>query len=319
MATVPLGYYLWKRIHQIGVNTVMGLPGDFQLHLLDQIYKVEGLRFVGNSNELNAAYAVDGYARTKNVPGCLVTTHGVGELSALNGIAGSLTEQVKVIHVVGQTTRPMQRNHAMIHHSIGFRPDHQIFSKASRDFRGAAAELQDVRSAPYEIDRVIRACFIQSCPVYIFIPLDMVDEPVPAGLLDTPIDISVPDDALTKQTMEAAATAILKAISESRKPAVFVDALMHRHNAVAEIRDLTKKLGFPVYASQISKGVIHETDPNYVDVYSGSIASPGVADAFESSDLLLVFGHLPADTNGGLTQKIPANKTIDFKTDQVDV
>jgi len=29
--------------------------------------------------------------------GCFVTTHGVGELSALNGVAGSMTEQVKSI------------------------------------------------------------------------------------------------------------------------------------------------------------------------------------------------------------------------------
>ena len=46
-----------------------------------------------------------------------------GELSALNGIAGSMSEQVKVIHVVGQTTRAMQTGHMMIHHSIGRKPD----------------------------------------------------------------------------------------------------------------------------------------------------------------------------------------------------
>lgn len=76
----------------------------------------------------------------------------LGELSALNGIAGAMTEQVKVIHVVGQTTRPMQKNHVMIHHSIGFNPDHEIFKKASKSFRAAEAELHDKDSAPAEID-----------------------------------------------------------------------------------------------------------------------------------------------------------------------
>ena len=86
--TIPLGLYLWTRIKQVGVNRIFGVPGDFNLTLLDHIYDVEGLEWVGNTNELNAAYAADGYARTMHGAGCLVTTHGVGELSALNGIAG---------------------------------------------------------------------------------------------------------------------------------------------------------------------------------------------------------------------------------------
>ena len=41
------------------------------------------------SNELNASYAADGYARVKEGSiGVLLTTFGVGELSAVNGIAG---------------------------------------------------------------------------------------------------------------------------------------------------------------------------------------------------------------------------------------
>ena len=41
------------------------------------------------SNELNASYAADGYARVHDGKlGVLTTTFGVGELSAMNGIAG---------------------------------------------------------------------------------------------------------------------------------------------------------------------------------------------------------------------------------------
>ena len=42
-----------------------------------------------HSNELNASYAADGFARIKQGSiGVLLTTFGVGELSAVNGIAG---------------------------------------------------------------------------------------------------------------------------------------------------------------------------------------------------------------------------------------
>ncbi|PSK60206.1 hypothetical protein B9Z65_1104 [Elsinoe australis] len=320
MATIALGEYLWRRIAEVGIETIMGLPGDFNLQLLDHIYNVEELRWIGTGNELNASYAVDGYSRIKNVPGCIVTTHGVGELSALNGIAGSLTEQVKVIHVVGQTTRSMQKKRMMIHHSIGFDPDHQIFNSASKRFRVAGAELWDAEKAPAEIDRVIRECFIKSGPVYIFLPLDLVDEHVSADLLETPLDIAPPSNEQTKITMKSAAKAIAQAISEAKNPAIFVDALLMRHNAVNEARQLIEQLGLPVYQSGIGMGIIDAKSKQLIGTYGGEVSNPGISKAFEASDLLLVFGRLPADTNtGGFSQQMPVGKTIDFKPDEVDL
>ena len=108
------------------LRKIQGVPGDFNLELLDYIYDVPGLDLVCNANELNSAYAADGYARVKGVPGVFVTTHGVGELSALNGVMGSLSERIRVIHVVGQTPKPHQEGHKMIHHSVGTHADHQV-------------------------------------------------------------------------------------------------------------------------------------------------------------------------------------------------
>jgi pyruvate decarboxylase len=107
---------------------------------------------VCNANELNGAYASDGYARVKGVPGVFVTTHGVGELSAINGVMGSMSERQRVIHVVGQTSRALQDKHMMIHHSYGTHVDHQTYNKVSKLGRIDAAELWDAESAPAEID-----------------------------------------------------------------------------------------------------------------------------------------------------------------------
>lgn len=63
------------------------------------------LKWLGCCNELNAAYAADGYARIKGVPGVLVTTYAVGELSAMNGVAGAYAEHAGMIHVVGMPLR----------------------------------------------------------------------------------------------------------------------------------------------------------------------------------------------------------------------
>lgn len=289
--TVPLGRYLWERIKQLGIKSVFGVPGDFNLTLLDHIYDVEGLEWVGNTNELNAAYAADGYARVKQGAGCVVTTHGVGELSALNAIAGAMTEQVKVIHVVGQTSLTMQKNKMMIHHSIGSSPDHQVFNKASMGFRVAAAELQSEVDATKKIDETLRQCFVKSGPVYVFVPIDLVDKQVPSKALETPIDLEPEFDP---QVVEEATKAILDMVYASKHPSVFVDCLVQRHNAIKEATELVDKLGVLVYTSNMGKGIIDETHPNYLGVYNGQISGPGVESAFEASDTVLVLGNLPS-------------------------
>ena len=303
--TIALGRYLWERIHQVGVNHIFGVPGDFNLTLLDHIYDVDGLEWVGNTNELNSAYAADGYARVKNGAGCLVTTHGVGELSALNAIAGAMTEQVKVIHVVGQTSLRMQTNRMMIHHSIGFSPDHQMFNKAAKDFRVAAAEIQKAEGAAEEIDRVLRECFVKSGPVYIFVPIDLVDKQVASKALQTPLNLEPEVDS---KAVDDAADTIIKEISSNKNPALFVDCLVHRHQAVAETKQLVDKLSIPVYTSNMGKGIIDETHEHYVDLYNGGPSRPGIEEAFEQHDFVLVLGNLPSDTNsGGFTRHMPAN------------
>jgi pyruvate decarboxylase len=45
--------YLFKRLKQVGVESIHGVPGDYNLVALDYIPKV-GLKWVGNCNELNA-------------------------------------------------------------------------------------------------------------------------------------------------------------------------------------------------------------------------------------------------------------------------
>ncbi|KAF2858283.1 pyruvate decarboxylase isoenzyme [Piedraia hortae CBS 480.64] len=308
MATIPLGQYIWARIHQCGINHVFGVPGDFNLTLLDHIEQVSGLHWVGNTNELNAAYAADGYARARDGAGCIITTYGVGELSALNGISGSMAEHVKVVHVVGQTAMSLQNGNKMIHHSIGSTPDHSVFARASREFCCAAAELRSSKGATEEVDRVLREMFIHSKPVYIFVPTDLVDAPVPKDALSRPLDLSSPQD---EGQVEKAAAAILDKLYASKNPAIFIDCLTRRYNAAEEMKQLVDVLSLPFYTSPMAKSVIDETHPQYVGIHNGWPSSPGIPAAFDSTDAVLLVGDLPADTNTGLfTRSIPASKAL---------
>ncbi|KLO01874.1 hypothetical protein ABN09_13945, partial [Morganella morganii] len=80
--------HVLSRLADLGITDVFGVAGDFAFPIEDAVCDGNTQRWIGNCNELNAAYAADGYARIKGAA-ALSTTFGVGELSAINGIAGS--------------------------------------------------------------------------------------------------------------------------------------------------------------------------------------------------------------------------------------
>jgi pyruvate decarboxylase len=118
MADFTVGKYLAARFEQIGLTHYFMVPGDYNLVLLDELLSNENLTQIGCCNELNAAYAAEGYARA-NGAGAVLTTYNVGAYSALNGVAGAYAERLPVIFVSsGPNTNDPAANHIM-HHTMG--------------------------------------------------------------------------------------------------------------------------------------------------------------------------------------------------------
>jgi indolepyruvate decarboxylase len=61
------------RLKEIGVDDVFGVAGDFAFPIHDAIVEHPEINWIGCCNELNAAYAPDGYARMRGV-GAVSTT-----------------------------------------------------------------------------------------------------------------------------------------------------------------------------------------------------------------------------------------------------
>ncbi|RWW68412.1 hypothetical protein BHE74_00024059 [Ensete ventricosum] len=125
-----LGRHLARRLVQVGVRDVFAVPGDFNLTLLDHLIAEPQLNLVGCCNELNAGYAADGYARATGVGACVVT-FTVGGLSVINAIAGSYSENLPIICIVGGPNSNDYGTNRILHHTIGL-PD---FSQELRCFQ----------------------------------------------------------------------------------------------------------------------------------------------------------------------------------------
>lgn len=294
--------YLLTRLHQLGVGHMFGVPGDFVLGFLNRVLE-SPVDYVGTCNELNAAYAADGYARIRGI-GALVTTYGVGELSALNGVAGSFAERVPVVVITGAPARAHFQTGALLHHTLG---DYEIPLRMYEHITVASALLSDGETAPDEIDRVLSACLTQRRPVYICLPSDVVSLPCrpPEGEVQAAVDVSDPA-ALAEALREAIAM-----IDAATTPVIVADVELVRFGLQAELGLLLANTGFPFVTPMLGKALSSEHGGQFIGLYQGDRSRPYVRERVEGADCVLQLGALLTDFNtGGFTALLDESKTI---------
>ncbi|KAI9834213.1 MAG: hypothetical protein M1819_003051 [Sarea resinae] len=343
--------YLYARLHEVGVRSVHGLPGDYNLVALDYLPK-HGLKWVGNVNELNSGkshlhpsdpvfvegvaptsylsgsprkssictmgirYAADGYARVKGIS-AMITTFGVGELSAVNAIAGAYSEFSPIVHIVGYPSTQSMRNGMLLHHTLG-NGDFNVFANISNEISCNVAKLEDPATAATLIDHAISQCYLQSRPVYITLPTDMVTKKVEGQRLKTPLVLTHPPN--NEEQEDSVVETVLKLLHAAKNPVILVDACAVRHKVLSEVHDLVTKSNLPTFVTPMGKGAVNETHSNYGGVYAGDGSNEGVRERVEGADLILSIGSLKSDFNTtGFTYQTSQLRTVDFHSDHIVV
>jgi indolepyruvate decarboxylase len=301
-AKITVAEYLLYRLKEIGVDHLFGVPGDFVLGFFNQVLDSD-LKYIGTCNELNAAYAADGYARIRGV-GAFSSTFGVGELSAINGVAGSFAERVPVVVITGSPSTNNFRTRPLLHHTLG---DYQIPFKMYEKITVASTQLVSAETAPAEIDRVLSACLYHQQPVYISFPSDVVmmkcDRP---GAFQFPQPTKSDEGALKEAIGEA-----LLMLSKAQQTVVIADAELIRFKLQSEFATLLDKTGFPYITMMLGKTVLSEHHPQFIGLYEGDRSRDSVKSVVESADCILLLGSLMTDFNtGGFTTYLDESITI---------
>ncbi|WP_448623121.1 alpha-keto acid decarboxylase family protein [Dickeya fangzhongdai] len=302
-----IGDYLLDRLAQSGIQHLFGVPGDYNLQFLDHVISHPAISWVGCANELNAAYAADGYARCKSAA-ALLTTFGVGELSAINGIAGSYAEYVPVIHIAAAPRQQSQQKGERMHHTLGD-GDFRHFLRMAAEVTAVSASLT-VDNATAEIDRVVSAALRLRRPVYLFLPLDVAAAPTD----DRPSPLALPDpwcDEASLNAFIAAATALL---DSAGTVSLLADFLAHRFGASAALQRWLERVPLPHSTLLMGKGTLNEQHPCFIGTYAGGGSSESVRSRIEDADVIISVGVLFVDTiTAGFSHRIPAEKNIDIQ------
>lgn len=303
-AEYTVGDYLLDRLAELGVSEIFGVPGDYNLEFLDHIVAHRAIRWVGTANELNAGYAADGYGRLRGMS-AVVTTFGVGELSAANAVAGSYAEHVPVVHVVGGPSKDAQATRRALHHSLGD-GDFERFFRISREITCAQANLMPA-TACREIDRVLCEVREHKRPGYILLSTDVARFPTePPG---------APLPAFGGGTSPRALSLFTKAASTligEHQLTVLADLLVHRLRAVDELEKLLAADVVPHATLMWGKSLLDESSPNFMGIYAGAASAERVRTAIEDAPVLVTAGVVFTDmVSGFFSQRIDPARTID--------
>jgi indolepyruvate decarboxylase len=293
------------RLKSIGIDHVFGVAGDYAFPVDDAIVNFPGIEYVGSCNELNAAYAADGYARIHGI-GAVSTTYGVGELSAINAIAGAYAEHLPVFHLVGMPNMSIQAGHALVHHTLG-NGEFDLFRKMTEPAVCASA-IMTPQNVAYETERLIAEALYHRRPVYMSFPGDLADQMVVSSA--RPLDPPISDPKILQSVTDA----IIAALEGAHTACILPGVLAVRAGLRDVLQSFVDTCGLPFATMLMDKSVLEEQHHSYMGMYDGKLMDESVRAFVESADLVLNIGAMMTDfSTGGFTAHLDPEKTINIR------
>ena len=308
---LTVGEYLCDRLKTLGVDHIFGVPGDYVLELMDVIVR-SPVELVCTCNELNAGYAADAYGRIKGL-GAVCITYGVGGLSLVNAVVGAYAERVPLVVISGAPNRSLRQRNLLLHHTTG---DYNLQLSIMEKATVAAVTLTDASQAANQIEQTLAACLHHKRPVYIEVPMDLVNQPCPLPTNPQQQQIKLTDENSLTEAVEEAVSLLEKA----ERPVILAGVEFNRFELEDKLLTLLEKTGYPITTTLLGKSCISEIHPQFIGNYVGALSGEYVRDRVESADCILCLGAIMSDMNlGGYTAKLDDNRLINANSEKVKI
>jgi acetolactate synthase-1/2/3 large subunit len=291
--------YIVDALARLGVGHVFGVGGANIEDLYDALH-ASGGRVAGvvAKHEFSAATMADGYGRTSNRLGVVVSTSGGGMMNLATGIAESYASRVPVLGIVGQAPSALHGRGAFQDSSglAGSMDAHRLFSAITH----FCARVDDPAAIAELLPRAVAAAYGAATgapgPAVLLIPKDVqqaVLDPAPPPF--TPVAPAVPGDPAARD--RAAAT--LAAAAGKGVLVIAGDGVV-RAGAGAELARLAGALGAWVAVVPDAKDAYANADPRFAGV-TGVMGHPNVRRCLRRAALCVLVGtRLPHMARAGL-------------------
>ena len=278
---VSVADYIVERLAAEGIDRCFGVAGDYAFPICNAVDGSAKMKWIGCSNELNASYAADGYARIRGAA-MLATTYGVGELSAINGVMGAKSERSLVFHVVGMPSYQNQRVHKIAHHTLG----DGVFGNFVALSASAACchAVINPENCVVEMERVIAQARRNNQPAYIAVPSDYALSPVASA------DVKPIVPRSNEAALQKAMAMIAERLNTAKSVVAFPAFTVSRLGLQKQAQQAIEALGCPFVTTLMEKCLIDEGHPQFAGMYVGAVSEPKTRQIVEGADVVLDLG-----------------------------
>ena len=264
-------------------KTIFMVSGGGNMHLIDALGKNEGLEYVCNHHEQACAMAAEGYARVSNKIGIAYVTTGPGGTNAITGVIGAWLDSIPMMIISGQvkfeTTIASQPELSL--RQLG---DQEInIVDIVRPITKYAVMITDKNKIRYHLEKAFfDAKHGRPGPVWLDIPLDIQGAQVEPEELEGFI---APPEA----TYDLKIDDVIAALKKAKRPVIIAGNGIALAGAVAEFRELVKKLNIPVIGTFARYDIVNDDDALYAGRF-GSVGHRAGNFSVQNSDLILAIG-----------------------------
>jgi pyruvate dehydrogenase (quinone) len=264
-----VGDFFWNRLHDWGVHTVFGYPGDGVNGLLGALNRANGqFRFVQTRHEEMAAFMASAYAKFTGEVGVCIATSGPGASHLITGLYDARLDHMPVLAIAGQQART----------AIGAHYQQELDLPSM--FKDVAGAFVYQASAPAQVrhlvDRAMRIAKGTRRVTALVFPNDLQeasysDPPRAHGAVFSGVGYSEPMVVPHQQDLRRAA----EVLNAGKKVAILVGAGALR--ATDEVIAVAEKLGAGVAKALLGKAVL----PDDLPWVTGSIGLLGTKPSWE--------------------------------------
>jgi len=261
-----------------GVDTVFGYPGGTSMEIHQSLSKTDKIRVILPRHEQGEIFAAEGYAKATGKAGVCIATSGPGATNLLTGIADAYMDSVPIVAITGQVPS----------HFIGKNAFQEIdVIGMTRPVVKHSYLVQDIE----ELSKIFKEAFYiaqsgRPGPVVIDIPKDLQQTTtIPKFYKSVSLRGYNPAPKAHKNQIQQ----IANAITEAKKPVLYVGGGMITANASDELRKFVEKTQIPVTTTLMGIGCIPDKDPLCMEML-GMHGTATANFAVDEADLLLAIG-----------------------------
>ncbi|NVP18041.1 acetolactate synthase large subunit [Candidatus Gracilibacteria bacterium] len=266
---------------QRGVEVIYGVPGEENLDLVDSIRLSGKIELILTRNEQTAVFMAATYGRFTGKVGVALATLGPGATNMVTGVAYAQLGGFPVMVITGQ--KPIKKSKQGLF---------QIIDVVSmmKPITKYATTIVSASRIPYILTNAFNQA-ISERPGAVAIELP---EDIAAEIVENP-DLNIFPSKIRRPVIDEKTLSILKGeLEKAKSPIILIGAGANRKRITKYLSEFIKKYNIPFFASQMGKGVVDESLPQYLGT-AALTSGDYIHDAIKKSDLILSIGYDPIE------------------------